>query len=231
MDRWAWQATVHRVTQSWTWLKQLSMHACFTMFPWCFRKLCGNLELMCNSVIFPTSNNKKLALVGIFHVDHLTFRSRLLVLNGKRLYFRNCIGSDALYLCTYSTPTQEHWVLWAQHCVVGCGHKSEGASICVWNSPRMGPEGQQSKWGVGGGASGGTLIQLPEPRRHEQEEERGWTGHTKAQRQRKRQLNLSASLHPKGQVVPLWHPHCIPGKKNSSSSQGLCPQASASSSG
>ena len=110
LDRGAWWATVHRVTQSWTWLKQLSMHACFTMFPWCFRKLCGNLELMCNSVIFPTSNNKKLALVGIFHVDHLTFKSRLLVLNGKRLYFRNCIGSDALYLCTYSTPTQEHWL-------------------------------------------------------------------------------------------------------------------------
>ena len=28
MDREAWQATVHRVTKSWTRLKQLSMHAC-----------------------------------------------------------------------------------------------------------------------------------------------------------------------------------------------------------
>ena len=27
MDRGAWRATVHRVTQSWTWLKWLSMHA------------------------------------------------------------------------------------------------------------------------------------------------------------------------------------------------------------
>ena len=27
MDRGAWQATVHRVEESWTWLKQLSMHA------------------------------------------------------------------------------------------------------------------------------------------------------------------------------------------------------------
>ena len=26
MDRGAWQTTVHRVTKSWTWLKQLSMH-------------------------------------------------------------------------------------------------------------------------------------------------------------------------------------------------------------
>ena len=26
MDRGAWQATVHRVTESWTWLKRLSMH-------------------------------------------------------------------------------------------------------------------------------------------------------------------------------------------------------------
>ena len=36
----------------------------------------------------------------------------------------------------------------------------------------MGSEGQQRKWGVGGGAGGGTLIQLPEPKRHEQKEER-----------------------------------------------------------
>ena len=28
IDRGAWQAMVHRVTQSWTQLKQLSMHAC-----------------------------------------------------------------------------------------------------------------------------------------------------------------------------------------------------------
>ena len=28
MDREAWWAAVHRVTQSWTWLKWLSMHAC-----------------------------------------------------------------------------------------------------------------------------------------------------------------------------------------------------------
>ena len=28
MDREAWRATVHRVTKSWTWLKQLSPHAC-----------------------------------------------------------------------------------------------------------------------------------------------------------------------------------------------------------
>ena len=28
MNRGAWQATVHRVTQSWTRLKQLSMHVC-----------------------------------------------------------------------------------------------------------------------------------------------------------------------------------------------------------
>ena len=28
MDRGAWQATVHRIAKSWTWLKQLSMHAC-----------------------------------------------------------------------------------------------------------------------------------------------------------------------------------------------------------
>ena len=28
MDRGAWWATVHRVTNSWTWLKPLSMHAC-----------------------------------------------------------------------------------------------------------------------------------------------------------------------------------------------------------
>ena len=28
MDRGAWQSAVHRVTQSWTWLKRLSMHAC-----------------------------------------------------------------------------------------------------------------------------------------------------------------------------------------------------------
>ena len=28
MDRGAWWAAVHRLTQSWTWLKQLSMHAC-----------------------------------------------------------------------------------------------------------------------------------------------------------------------------------------------------------
>ena len=30
MDRGAWQAAVHRVTQSWTQVKQLSMHACIT---------------------------------------------------------------------------------------------------------------------------------------------------------------------------------------------------------
>ena len=29
MGRGAWQATVHRVTKSWTQLKQLDMHACF----------------------------------------------------------------------------------------------------------------------------------------------------------------------------------------------------------
>ena len=29
MDRGAWGATVHRVAKSWTWLKKLSMHACF----------------------------------------------------------------------------------------------------------------------------------------------------------------------------------------------------------
>ena len=28
MQRGAWWATVHRITQSWTWLKQLSMHTC-----------------------------------------------------------------------------------------------------------------------------------------------------------------------------------------------------------
>ena len=28
MDRGAWQATVHRVAKSWTWLKQLSTHTC-----------------------------------------------------------------------------------------------------------------------------------------------------------------------------------------------------------
>ena len=28
MERRAWHAIVHRVTQSWTWLKQLSLHAC-----------------------------------------------------------------------------------------------------------------------------------------------------------------------------------------------------------
>ena len=28
MDRGAWQATVHRVAKSWTWLKQLNMQAC-----------------------------------------------------------------------------------------------------------------------------------------------------------------------------------------------------------
>ena len=28
MDRGAWRATVHRVAQSWTHLKRLSMHAC-----------------------------------------------------------------------------------------------------------------------------------------------------------------------------------------------------------
>ena len=32
MDRGAWQATVHRVTKSWTPLKQLSMHACIRVF-------------------------------------------------------------------------------------------------------------------------------------------------------------------------------------------------------
>ena len=28
MDRGAWQATAHRVTKSWTWLKHLNMHTC-----------------------------------------------------------------------------------------------------------------------------------------------------------------------------------------------------------
>ena len=32
MDRGAWQATVHRVAKSWTWLKQLRMHA--SIFHW-----------------------------------------------------------------------------------------------------------------------------------------------------------------------------------------------------
>ena len=42
MDRGAWQATVHRVAKSGTWLKQLSMHACIgniyitTFFWFCF---------------------------------------------------------------------------------------------------------------------------------------------------------------------------------------------------
>ena len=30
MDRGAWQATVHGIAKSWTWLKQLSMHAAAT---------------------------------------------------------------------------------------------------------------------------------------------------------------------------------------------------------
>ena len=30
MDRGAWQAMVHRVAKSWTWLKQLSTHACIS---------------------------------------------------------------------------------------------------------------------------------------------------------------------------------------------------------
>ena len=33
MDRRAWQATVHRVAESWTGLKQLSMHACCILNP------------------------------------------------------------------------------------------------------------------------------------------------------------------------------------------------------
>ena len=32
MDRWSWQATVHGVAQSWTWLKQLSMQAHTTYY-------------------------------------------------------------------------------------------------------------------------------------------------------------------------------------------------------
>ena len=32
MDQWAWRATVHRVTESWTWLKWLSMHISVTLF-------------------------------------------------------------------------------------------------------------------------------------------------------------------------------------------------------
>ena len=33
MDRGAWWATVHKVTQSWTQLKQLSIHVCYLSSP------------------------------------------------------------------------------------------------------------------------------------------------------------------------------------------------------
>ena len=44
MDRGAWQATVHRVTKSWTWLKWLRMHTC-TYIRSYFLQTCTHLYL------------------------------------------------------------------------------------------------------------------------------------------------------------------------------------------
>ena len=83
----------------------------------------------------------------------------------------------------------------------------------------MGPERQQSKWGGGGGAGGWTLIQLPEPRRHEQEEEGGDQAMLKP-RDRGKAAEPGCITAPKRAGPPLQHPHRIPGKKKSSSSSG-----------
>ena len=45
MDRGAWQATVYRVTKSWTWLKQLCMHACTHTHTHIYIYDCQNLKL------------------------------------------------------------------------------------------------------------------------------------------------------------------------------------------
>ena len=49
MERGAWQAIIHRVAKSWTWLKQLSIPACT-----CFH---ANFKLFCSSSVKNTTDN------------------------------------------------------------------------------------------------------------------------------------------------------------------------------
>ena len=57
MDRGAWQATVHSVTQSWTWLKRLSTHACMpeTQENWITPNVSEDLTLNTDPGIEPGS--------------------------------------------------------------------------------------------------------------------------------------------------------------------------------
>ena len=58
MDRGAWQATVHRVTKSWTWLKQPSMHTWsdYTSFRFHFAEYLGFVFYL-SSHYFPSSRH------------------------------------------------------------------------------------------------------------------------------------------------------------------------------
>ena len=51
VDRGAWWAVVHGVTQSWTQLKQLSMHACIGLCLCCHRGAPGNHQDWVSTII------------------------------------------------------------------------------------------------------------------------------------------------------------------------------------
>ena len=68
MDRGAWQATVHGVTKSWTWLKWLSMHACTS----CISERRNEEDVLEFQRLEGLTSRRDSALVASFKVTKMT---------------------------------------------------------------------------------------------------------------------------------------------------------------